>query len=156
MPTIIEREKLDTDPIQLVWHELEAAKKERRPLSRFGLAAKVAEQTGMPEDQAALLVEAFCEQHAAATPAYLRSEFSLFWPKVMAVIFALTGAGIFWLGSYLAHGHRPSWPWLVGGTVVVGLGVFQWVRSLEKYQIYSRQRRMEKTERLREKYAKPR
>ncbi len=155
MSTIIEREKLDTDPVQLMREELAAAQKDRRPISRFGLAAKVAEQTGMPQDQAVLLVEAFCDEHAECTPAYLNNEFGLFWPKVLAVIFTAAGIGVFWFGTQVMHDKRSGWPWLVAGTIVVGIGVFQWVRSLERFQIYSRQKRAEKAARLREKYAKP-
>lgn len=156
MSTIIEREKLDTDPIELLKTEVERSKKERHPISRYGLAEIVAERTQMPLEQAQLLVEAFCDENATAVPAYLGSELKLFWPKVWACILAAAGFGIFWFGRDAWLHKKPAWMWFALGTIVFGLGVFQWVRSLESYRARRRVQSAERERRLREKYAKPR
>jgi hypothetical protein len=156
MADLINREFLDTDPVDCVEEEIKVASEGRRALSRYGLAEIVSERTGMPMDQAQLLVDAYCEEHATYIPAYLGREFGLFWPKVLAFLFALVGIGVFWYGNTLRHAKKPAWLWFAIGTAVFGFAVFQWVRSLESYQRRAAAKQKEKDSRLRDKYAKPR
>ncbi|MBC8063509.1 MAG: hypothetical protein H7Y17_01665 [Chlorobia bacterium] len=115
----------------------------------------MSERTGMPMDQAQLLVETYCEENATHVPAYLRREFGLFWPKVVAFVFAIAGTSAFWYGMGLQRAKKPAWLWLAIGTILFGIGVFQWVRSLESFQKRALLKNEEKNARLRAKYAKP-
>jgi hypothetical protein len=155
MPDLIQREHLDTDPLECVKEQIKTATEGRMAISRYGLAEIVAERTGMPIDQAQLLVEAYCDESAAHVPAYLGREFNLFWPKVVAFIFAIGGTAIFWYGMSLSRAKKPAWLWFAIGTILFGFGLFQWVRSLESYQRRAASKRREKETRLRAKYAKP-
>lgn len=154
MPEIIEREHLDTDPIICIKEEIETSKKTQTPVSRFGLAEIVSERTGMPIEQAQQLVDAYCDQMATHVPAYLGREFNLFWPKVLAFCFAIIGVTTFWYGMGLFRAKKPAWLWFAIGTVVFGIGVIQWVRSLEKFQQRSAVKRAAREARLKAKYAK--
>lgn len=156
MPDIIQREHLDTNPVECLREELKTASEGRQAVSRFGLAETVAERTGMPLEQAQLLVDAFCDENAAHVPAYLRREFNLFWPKVLSFMFAIAGTAVFWYGMGLFRAKKPAWMWFAVGTLVFGFGVFQWVRSLEKFQVRAASRRAAKEARLKEKYARMR
>ena len=155
MPDLIQREHLDTDPLDCLREQIKTATEGRMAISRYGLAEIVAERTGMPLDQAQLLVHAYCDEYASHVPAYLGREFNLFWPKVLAFVFAVAGTGIFWYGVTLRQARKPSWLWFAVGTIVFGIGLFQWVRSLESYQRRAATKRREKEARLRAKYAKP-
>jgi hypothetical protein len=156
MPDIIQREHLDTNPVDCLKEELKTASDGRQAVSRYGLAETVAERTGMPFEQAQLLVDAFCDENAPHVPAYLKREFNLFWPKVLAFAFAVGGIAVFWYGMGLARAKKPAWLWFAVGTVIFGIGVFQWVRGLERYQNRAAQRRAAKEARLKEKYARMR
>lgn len=154
MPDVMHREHLETDPLDCVREQLKLSADTKTPLSRFGLAEIVSERTGMPVDQAQLLVDAYCDQYATHVPAYLGKEFNLFWPKVIALGFAIAGTAVLWYGMGLHRAKKPAWMWFAIGTVVLGIGVFQWVRSLESYQRRAAEKRTEREARLREKYAK--
>lgn len=156
MPDLIQREHLDTDPVDCVKQQIKLADDARNPISRYGLAEIVSERTGMPLDEAKLLVEAYCEEHAAYIPAYLSNEFGLLWPKVVAFIAAIAGLGVFWYAMTLRMDKKPAWMWFAIGTIVFGLGVFTWVQNLESYKRLLKAKRAEREERLRAKYAKPR
>lgn len=156
MPELIERELLETDPLDCLREQLKTSADGRVPISRFGLAEIVSERTGMPFDQAQLLVDAYCDQYATHVPAYLGREFNLFWPKVLAFTFTIAGTGVFWYAMNLQRAKKPAWLWFAVGTVVFGLGVFQWVRGLESYQRRQSEKKAAKEARLRAKYAKPR
>ena len=154
MPEVTQREHLETDPLDCVREQLKLSADAKMPLSRFGLAEIVSERTGMPMDQSQLLVDAYCEQYATHVPAYLGREFNLFWPKVVAFVFAIAGTSVLWYGMGIHRAKKPAWVWFVTGTILLGIGVFQWVRSLESYQRRTAQRRIDRDARLREKYAK--
>jgi len=106
MPDLIQREHLDTDPLDCLREQIKTATEGRMAISRYGLAEIVAERTGMPLDQAQLLVHAYCDEYASHVPAYLGREFNLFWPKVLAFVFAVAGTGIFWYGVTLRQVRR--------------------------------------------------
>jgi hypothetical protein len=156
MADLINRELLDTDPVDCVEEQIKTAAEGHRPLSRYGLAEIVSERTGMPMEQAQLLVDAYCDEYAPQIPAYLRNEFNLFWPKVLGFTFAVVGISGFWYAVTLRQAKKPAWVWFAAGTILFGVGVFQWVRSLESFQRRAAIKRREKDSRLREKYAKPR
>jgi hypothetical protein len=144
MPEIIQREFIDTDPLQYLGAQIQSARASCQPISKFSLAETLSERTGMPIDQAHLLVDAYCEEHEAHIPDYLGGEFNLFWPKVLAFGMALAGIGIFRYAVYLRSIKQSSWIWMMVGTVVFGLGALQWVRSLESYRTRSESKRKEK------------
>lgn len=156
MPDLIEREHLETDPLDCLREQLKTSAEGRMAVSRFGLAEIVAERTGMPMDQAQMLVDAYCDQYATHVPAYLSREFNLFWPKVLAFVFAVAGVGVIWYANGLNRAKKPAWLWFAVGTVILGVAVFQWVRGLESYQKRAAAKKAEKEARLRAKYAKPR
>lgn len=156
MANLIERELLETDPLDCLREQLKGSSDSRTPISRFGLAEIISERTGMPLDQAKLLVDAYCDQYATHVPAYLGKEFNLFWPKVLALVFTFAGIAVLWYGMHLHRMGKPAWFWFALGTLVIGVGIFQWVRGLESFQQRIVTKRAEKEARLRAKYAKPR
>lgn len=141
MSTVFDREVLNTDPVELVKTEIEASRNEHRPISRQLLADMVSTKTGMKSDQAWLLVDAYCEEHEAAIPGYLRSEFNMHWPKVIGVFIAAGGLFIGWLGIRAGQAGKASWPYFAAATIVFGLGALMFVHSLEGYQRFIRERR---------------
>ena len=156
MAEVMLREHLDTDPVDCIKLQLKAAENSRTPISRFGLTEILSERCGLSVEEAREQVDQYCDIAAQHVPDYLGSEFHLFWPKVLAFVFAIAGMGIFWYGVTLQKAKQPSWLWFCVGTIVFGIGVFQWVRSLERYQLRQARKAREARERLRVKYAKPR
>ena len=156
MPELIHREHMDTDPIQCVKEHISRSIDDRKPVSRYGLASIVAEQSGMPMDQAQELVEAYCEEHAAYVPAYLGREFGLFWPRVMAVIVIVAGLSIGWYAYSIYKSNKPAYLWFSIATVVIGAGLFLFAKNLGAVQSILAERKADKEKRLREKYAQPR
>lgn len=141
MPEISQREFIDTDPLDYLGSQIQSARTNCQPISKFSLAETLAERTGMPIDQAHLLVEAYCEEHETHIPDYLGGEFNLFWPKVVALGMALAGMGIFRYAVHLRSVRQSSWIWMMLGTVVFGLGVLMWVRSLETFRLHAQSKR---------------
>lgn len=156
MAEVLLREQLDTDPVDFIKEQLRHSGETCTPISRFGLSEMLAERTGMEMDEAQAEVDRYCNIAANHIPAYLSREFNLFWPKVLAVVFAVAGLAVFWYGVGLFRAKQPAWIWFMAGTIVFGCGVFHWVRSLERYQARLQEKRRLKRERLRAKYAKPR
>lgn len=138
MSTTIDRDKVNADPIEIIKVEIKKSRDEHRAISRQLLAELVALRTGMKTDEAWLLVDSYCEENEAAIPGYLRHEFNMHWPKVTAVLLALAGIGILWFGGTASRGH---WLWYSLGTVVFGLGALIFVRNMESYQKFIRERR---------------
>ena len=156
MAEVILREHLDTDPVECIKQHIKSAEDAKVPISRFGLSEIIAEQTGIAPDEARAQVDDYCDIAARHLPDYLSKEFHLFWPKVVAFAFAVAGMGVFWYGMTLFRAKHPAWLWFCMGTILFGIGLFQWVRSLERYQIRHARKLRDKRERLRAKYAKPR
>jgi len=153
---VLLREHLDTDPVECIKELLKTMSETQTPVSRFGLTEMLAERTGLPSDEAREQVDLYCDIAARHVPDYLHSEFHLFWPKVLAFVFAAAGIAVFWYGMSLYRAKHPAWIWFCVGTVVFGIGVFQWVRSLERYQVRQAEKAREARIRLRSKYAKHR
>lgn len=141
MSTVFDRDVLNTDPVELVKTGIDTARSESRPISRQLLAEMVITKTGMKSDQAWLLVDAYCEEHEAAIPGYLRSEFNMHWPKVIGVMVAAGGLVIGWLGIRAGNGGKVAWPYYACATLVFGFGALMFVHSLEGYQRFLRERR---------------
>lgn len=121
-----------TDPDAFLKKELELAYEGRKALSRYALARIVSERMKMPIKEAEAIVEAYCAEKAPATPAYLGSEFGIFWLKVVAIVVAMGGLGVFWYSAQMIRNHEPAFVPLALGTIICGSAVFLWVRSIER------------------------
>jgi hypothetical protein len=122
------------DAITLIEREIAKAEFDCRPISRQMLAESVHVQTGLSTADAFALVEQYCEEKAPAVPGYLQEEFAIPYLKVIAVINVIVGIVVFWMGvnAFRTKG-APMWPYLCVGTIFCGLGVFAWVKSLERF-----------------------
>jgi hypothetical protein len=127
--------------VDIIQREIQKARDDRRPTSRQMLAEIINDRTGMPVSEALHIVDAYCENEEPAIPYYLQDEFAIPYLKFVAVIIALAGVGFFWYGVTQQRIGKPAYVWYSLGTVVVGLGVFAWVQSLEKFVQRRRARR---------------
>lgn len=127
--------------VDIIQREIQKARDDRRPTSRQMLAEIINERTGMPVSEALHVVDAYCENEEPAIPYYLQDEFAIPYLKFVAVIIALAGIGFFWYGVTLQRVGKPAYVWYSLGTIIMGLGVFAWVQSLEKFVQRRRARR---------------
>ncbi len=121
------------DPETLLKTQLETAYEARKPVSRYALARVVSERMQLPIKESEAIVEAYCEEKAPGIPAYLGSEFGIFWLKVVAVVVAAGGIGVFWYAAKLIKAHEVAYIPLIVGTLICGLAAFLWVRSVETF-----------------------
>ena len=128
--------------VDIIQGEIQKARNDRRPTSRQMLAEIINERTGMPVAEALHIVDAYCEAEEPAIPYYLQEEFAIPYLKFVAIVIALVGIAFVWYGVMQQRLGKPAYVWYSLGTVVIGLGVFAWVQSLEKYVKRRRQRRM--------------
>jgi len=132
MATTNQPSEQNVDCLAIVQAEIEAARKEQRPMSRQALVNLVHRRTGMPLKDAAVIVEAFCDEKEPALPEYLASEFVVGWLKVLAVGQITVGVVFFYYASRAHERGEPIWIYMVLGTVFAGFAVLAWVQSLEK------------------------
>lgn len=132
MATIDHPSEGKAECIALVEQEIAAAREQRRPMSRQGLASLVQKRTGMPAKDALAIVAAFCDEKEPALPEFLESEFVIGWLKVVAGALVLLGGGFYWEAQEAHRRGNAYWPWIFLGTVFVLTAVFSWVKSLEK------------------------
>ena len=132
MATVDKPSETPVDCLQLVIDEIEAARKEQRPMSRQALTSLVHKRTGMPLKEASSIVDAFCDEKEPALPEYLASEFAIGWLKVVAIGLVIVGGVFFFFVKRAHEQNQPFWPYLAIGALFVGLGVLSWVQSLEK------------------------
>jgi hypothetical protein len=119
--------------VDIIQDEIKKARDDRRPTSRQTLAEIVHERSGMPIAEALQLVDSYCETEEPAIPYYLQEEFAIPYLKFIAIMIVLGGIAFIWYGVTEQRKGRPAYVWYSLGTVVIGLGVFAWVQSLEKY-----------------------
>lgn len=127
--------------VDIIQREIQKARDDRRPTSRQMLAEIINERTGMPVSQATQIVDAYCEAEEPAIPYYLQDEFAIPYLKFIAIVIAMAGIGFIWYGVTQQRTGKPAYMWYSVGTVVIGLGVFAWVQSLEKFVQRRRARR---------------
>ncbi len=128
--------------VDIIQGEIKKARDDRRPTSRQMLAEIIHERMGMPVSEAHKIVDAYCETEEPGIPYYLQEEFAIPYLKFVAIVIALAGVGFVYYGVMQQRAGKPPHLWYSLGTVVVGLGVFAWVQSLEKYVQRRRQRRL--------------
>lgn len=128
--------------VDIIQREIQKARDDRRPTSRQMLAEIINERTGMPVSEAVHIVDAYCESEEPAIPYYLQDEFAIPYLKFIAVIIAMAGIGFVWYGVTQLRVGKPAYIWYSLGTVIIGLGVFAWVQSLEKFVKRRRARRL--------------
>lgn len=119
--------------VDIIQNEIQKARDDRRPTSRQQLAEIIRERTGMPVNEALPIVDAYCEAEEPAIPYYLQEEFAIPYLKFVAIMIVVGGLFFIYYGVTEQRKGRPAYVWYSLGTVVIGLGVFAWVQSLEKY-----------------------
>lgn len=132
MSTTTDRQEPGQTPLELVNLEIETARKELRPTSRRALALMVRRETGLQFRDAFDLVDSYCNEKHPAIPAYLSSEFVVYWLKAVAVANILIGIAAAWYGGRLHSQDKLAWPAFCLATVFCGLGAMSWVKSIEK------------------------
>ncbi len=133
MSTSTPQRQKPVDALSLLEREIRSADSDRRPISRQSLAELLRERTGIPNPDAVALVDEYCDEKAPGVPYYLQDEFAIPYLKVIAIINALIGGGVYWYGVTAFRAAEPGWPWFCLGTIIVGLGVLAWVKSLERF-----------------------
>jgi hypothetical protein len=121
------------DAITIIEREVREAEGERRAISRQELAELVHASTGIPTAEAFTMVDRYCDEHAPAVPHYLAEEFAIPWLKGVAVLNIAIAIGFYYWGIKLARLGQPGWPYLVAGTIFLGLSALAWVKSIERY-----------------------
>lgn len=127
--------------VDIIQSEIQRARDDRRPTSRQMLAEIINERTGMPVADALAIVDAYCEAEEPAIPYYLQEEFAIPYLKFVAIVIALGGIAFMWYGVTQQQKGKPAYMWYSIGTVVIGIGVFAWVQSLERFVKRRRDRR---------------
>jgi hypothetical protein len=120
------------EPEEILSREIEDSQSNLQPTSRRRLALKLVDRTGVSFKDALDIVDEYCDEKAPAVPAYLASEFVIYWLKAVAVLNVAIGIGCAWYGVQLFQRHYVSWPWFCIATVFCGLAALSWVKSLER------------------------
>jgi hypothetical protein len=121
-----------TEPDQILQQEIDLAQQSFQPTSRRSLALKLVARTGVTFKDALDLVDEYCDEKAPAVPAYLASEFGVYWLKAVAVANVAIGIFLAWTGVKWFQAHAIAWPWFCGATVFCGLAALSWVKSIER------------------------
>ena len=129
--------------VDIIQSEIQRARQDHRPTSRQMLAEMINERTGMPVAEALHIVDAYCEAEEPAIPYYLQDEFAIPYLKFVAIVIAMAGIAFMWYAVTQQKSGKPAYVWYSLGTIVIGLGVFAWVQSLEKYVQRRRQRKLQ-------------
>ena len=87
----------------------------------------------MPVNEALQIVDAYCEAEEPAIPYYRQDEFAIPYLKFVAIVIVAVGIGFMYYGVTQQRSGKPAYVWYSIGTVTIGVGVFAWVQSLEKY-----------------------
>lgn len=111
---------------------IDEAQNARRATSRHELAEILAKRAKMPHRDALSVVDVYCDINNPGIPDYLSSEFAIGWLKFLAVIPVSVGVAALWQGVQHHQRNQVTWPWWCAGVVLVGAGVFYWVKSLER------------------------
>lgn len=119
--------------LDIIQSEIKQARDDRRPTSRQQLAEIIRDRTGMPVNEALQIVDAYCEAEEPGIPFYLQDEFAIPYLKFIAIMIVLGGIAFIYYGVTVQRSGKPAHVWYSLGTVTMGLGVFAWVQSLEKY-----------------------
>ena len=121
-----------TEPDEILQQEIENAQQAFQPTSRRALALKLVQRTGVTFKDALDLVDEYCDDKAPAVPAYLASEFVIYWLKAVAVLNVAIGIFLAWTGVRWFQAHAISWPWFCAATIFCGLAALSWVKSIER------------------------
>jgi pilus assembly protein TadC len=111
--------------------EIEAARRENRPISRRSLALLLVRERGLAVPAASAVVDSFCDEKAPYTPDYLSKEFMLPYLKLAALFFVVLSLVILAYAVRLQLGHRLNWPAYAAGAVLFlfsGFGLLQILR----------------------------
>jgi hypothetical protein len=117
--------------------EVKAASESRTPISRRTLTDLVTAKFNLPFAEAWEEVDGYCNESAPHVPAYLSEEIGLHWPKVIGALLAVGGIALVPVGISSKNGPL----WYTVATLLVGVGAFLFVRSLESFQEYSKRKK---------------
>lgn len=116
---------------EFVRDRIRDAREKYVPISRRMIALDLGRSKNVPFKLALDIVDGYCDEHEPGVPGYVSGEFRIYWLKAVAVAIDAVGLGVLWYGTRLYQTRGPAWIAFALGTVIVGLGVLAWVKSLQ-------------------------
>jgi hypothetical protein len=132
MPSLEEGQTPKDRAVERVAQEIAIAERDRIPTSRQMLTQLVTTNFGIPQADAANLVDEYCDENAPGVPVYLQDELESPFLKVMAVLNSVLGIAALWNGSRIWHMQGKSWPWFIFGAIFVGAAGYAWFKTIQR------------------------